>query len=142
MAKNRKTSSRKSKKSVKTFLHSKLVLYLSLILFIFNILAFLFFKDMQSLFLLLIVLCITYMFDQNMILVLMVPMLFVGTLIILRKTFMNRDLVEGMEDGQGSMGKQQGSGGNQQGSGGQQQGSGGNQQLIVDNNKEAVDNNR
>ena len=44
MAKNRKTSSRKSKKSVKTFLHSKLVLYLSLILFIFNILAFLFLK--------------------------------------------------------------------------------------------------
>ena len=119
MAKSRKSSSRKSNKSnksVKTFLHSKLVLYLSLILFIFNILAFLFFKDMQSLFLLLIVLCITYMFDQNMILVLMVPMLFVGTLIILRKTFMDRDLVEGMEDGKGT-GNQQGSGG--QGSSGQ-----------------------
>ena len=113
MAKSRKLSSRKSNKSnksVKTFLHSKLVLYLSLILFIFNILAFLFFKDMQSLFLLLIVLCITYMFDQNMILVLMVPMLFVGTLIILRKTFMDRDLVEGMEDGKGSGGQQQATG--------------------------------
>lgn len=121
MAKSRKSSSRKSKKSVKTFLHSKLVLYLSLILFIFNILAFLFFKDMQSLFLLLIILCITYMFDQNMILVLMVPMLFVGTLIILRKTFMDRDLVEGMEDGQGSMKKKEGNNNKKQGSSNQQE---------------------
>ena len=124
MAKNRKSSSRKTKKSMKTYLHSKFILYLSLILFIFNILAFLFFKDMQSLFLLLIVLSITYMFDQNMIVVLMVPMLFVGTLIILRKTFMERDLVEGMSNSSGQK-QQQGSGsGQQQGSMGQGQGQG------------------
>ncbi|MBI96912.1 hypothetical protein CL656_07200 [bacterium] len=97
--KSGKSLSRKSKsKSSKSLLNNKLVLYLSLILFIFNVVAFLFFKDMQSLFLFVIVLCITYLFDRNMIVVLLVPILFVGLLIFLRKSFMNNELVEGFKE--------------------------------------------
>ena len=81
-----------------SMLQNKMMLYLSLTLFIFNVLAFMFFKDMQSLFLFVIILCITYLFDQNMIIVLLTPTLFVGLLIFLRKSFMNSSVVEGFKE--------------------------------------------
>ena len=97
--KTKKSTSRKSKKmNVNSLFQSKMMLYLSLTLFIFNILAFLFYRDMQSLFLFVIVLCITYLFDQNMIIVLLLPTLLVGSLIFLRKSFMNHSVIEGFKE--------------------------------------------
>ena len=112
MKKSRKSLSRSGKKRSRSskstnvtnnLLHNKMVLHLTMVLFVFNVLAFLFFKDMQSLFLLVIVLCITYLFDQNMIIVLLVPMLFVGILIVLRKGFMGNKVMEGMKEGKRNM---------------------------------------
>ena len=103
LSRSGKRRSRKSTNVTNNLLHNKMVLHLTMVLFVFNVLAFLFFKDMQSLFLLVIVLCITYLFDQNMIIVLLVPMLFVGILIVLRKGFMGNKLMEGMNEGQSGM---------------------------------------
>ena len=75
------------------------MLYLSLIIFIFNVLAFMFYQDMQSLFLFVVVLCMTYLFDQNMIVVLLTPSLLVGLLIVMRKSFMNSSFSEGFTEG-------------------------------------------
>jgi len=85
-------------KTLKSMLHSKMMLYLALTLFLFNIIAFLFYKDMQSLFLFVIILSITYLFDQNMIVVLTTPILIVGLLIFLRKSFMTQSVVEGFKE--------------------------------------------
>ena len=101
LSRSGKRRSRKSTNVTNNLLHNKMVLHLTMVLFVFNVLAFLFFKDMQSLFLLVIVLCITYLFDQNMIIVLLVPMLFVGLLIVLRKGFMGNKVMEGMKEGVG-----------------------------------------
>ena len=104
LSRSGKRRSRKSTNVTNNLLHNKMVLHLTMVLFVFNVLAFLFFKDMQSLFLLVIVLCITYLFDQNMIIVLLVPMLFVGILIVLRKGFMGNKVMEGMKEGAKPMG--------------------------------------
>ena len=93
----KKKSSRRTTKS-SSILHNKMMLHLSLIIFIFNVVAFMFYQDMQSLFLFVVVLCMTYLFDQNMIIVLLTPSLIVGMLIVLRKTFMNNNVVEGFKE--------------------------------------------
>ena len=91
---SRKSSSRKSS-SNKSLLKSKLVLNLSYTLFVLNILAFLFFKDIQNLCLLLIGSCITYLFNKNLIIVLTVPMIFVATLIFLKGNSVNENFKGG-----------------------------------------------
>lgn len=94
----KKKSSRRRTTKSPSLLQNKMMLYLSLIIFIFNVVAFMFYQDMQSLFLFVVVLCMTYLMDQNMIVVLLTPSLIVGLLIVLRKTFMKNNLVEGFKE--------------------------------------------
>ena len=103
MVNNRKPSLRKSRKSTKKILKSSFTLNLCFMLFVLNILVFLFFKDIQNLYLLLIGVCITYLFNKNIIIVLILPMLFVAILILLRKLFMKKELIEGIENQENSI---------------------------------------
>lgn len=95
--KNKSSKIRRTSSKSSSMMQNKMLLHLSLIIFILNVVAFMFYQDMQSLFLFVVVLCMTYLFDQNMIIVLLTPSLIVGLLIVLRKTFMN-NVVEGFKE--------------------------------------------
>ena len=82
----------------KNFLNNIKLLYLVFVLFIINLGVFIYNKDNQSIFLFSILSLIIYMFNNNMIIVLIIPIIFINTLILINKLNKSEDFQENFEE--------------------------------------------
>ena len=135
---------RKSKSTTKTksLLTNKNMLYGSTLLMIASIITYLVKRDFKSLFLFFVVLTVCYMFEKNMIKVVLIPVVIVNLFIFLKYIFNVREGYDNnnQQQNQNSNNNQQQSGDNsnkqQSGSNNQQQSGNNNQQQSGNNNNQ------
>ena len=82
----------------KNFLNNIKLLYLVFALFIINLGVFVYNKDNQSIFLFSILSLIIYMFNNNMIIVLIIPIIFINMLILINKLNSTEKFQENFEE--------------------------------------------